>query len=210
MAYRNAIACLSILFPAWISPAVAETDSRVIHADAIIDGNVVVVGRLSKPFGTALEIECTVVEDRRLILKNPLVPPEHQQMSMLYKLEIQRVDGRLLDAPVVMEFEASETRDVRVAPSWHALNALVTRLTTPGARLRFDENVEGLFVPDPISVEEAEAFKRDYVGSRHTLIVYESARYEGQPENLPEGYSFFMGGAKAFGFTTYLTVLGEK
>ncbi len=61
----------------------------------------------------------------------------------------------------------------------------------------------------PMTKVEADRFLSSYVGSRHRLLVYETAEFAGTPDGLPDDLGYLHSNRR-FGFEPYLVVLAER
>ncbi|MGH8019792.1 MAG: hypothetical protein ACREIA_16235, partial [Opitutaceae bacterium] len=158
---------------------------------------------------TPVEIECTVIEGKSLE-GTGFQTLSGSEMLRDFQLKVDHVEGKSLVPSVVMRFVVPDSRSVFVAPSWHKLEQLLKDLATAGARLRYEPTVPSYVIADTMTAEEIELFRRNYVGSRHTLVVYETGTFEGRPKNLPEDCERYMSTMLGFTFSTYLVVLAER
>lgn len=166
-------------------------------------GETVLMGRLGRPLGTVCMIEAVVVE---------VSPKMHSfgNMGRHYGLRIDRVDGRALDRPVVSRFVIHLGAPlVKVAPNDLALDQLISRMSRPG---QYWTVTEDGFLTDfqPVSQDEAAAVRARYVGSKHTLLVYETAEYWGAPKDVPEGYGFAHSDPHEFHLAAHVVVCAES
>lgn len=197
---RNNVLC-SILFGVSFTVAVAAESKTPLSVttDAISKGEVIVRGVLGKPLGTFVEIEAVVVKRVR---EFPYVP------EVSYELRIEKIDGRVVEQQITAPFSVIGMTEIKVASSPSELEKLLAELQA-GHRLRVDLTKQELTDAPPISAAEAEAIRRDYVGSRHKLVVFETAQFFGVPGDLPVdcGYLLAPGG---FRFEAHLIVAAER
>jgi len=162
-------------------------------------GNTVLVGRLGRPLGTVCRVEVVVVE----------VPPKMKtfgDMGRHYGLRVDKVDGKALDRPVISRFEVNPGGTlVKLAPNDLALDHLISTMSRSGEHWTVTEDGE-LTKAQPVSPEEAERLRVGYVGSRHTLLVYETAEYWGRPKDIPEKYGFVFSVPHDFHLAAHLVV----
>ena len=159
-----------------------------VTASSLRNNAAVVVGDLGLSLGTPAEIEATVAEK--------LSPFTSERTGFL--LRVEKVNGKELKEPPTLEFYARSLSMAKLAGDDSKLEELLRELQEPGNGL----------VSKPLSQAEAEAFKRNYVGSRHKLAVYEAASFDGIPAKLPDGCMIWAD--HAFGFHTYLVVMVER
>jgi len=159
----------------------------------IQSGAISVVGTLTVPLGTVVEIEARIVEEKPTSIIN---------VVQRYLLEIVRVNGRALANKPLMSFSTTRLGNARVAATPANLDALVRDLTTPDGKDRVRSDT-------PISQEEAEKFRRGYVGSTHKLVVHECAWFGGTPANMPPEFGH-LGTLQPFALRTEIDVLGSR
>lgn len=188
---------ISLGFISWSNLSAAEENKPVAVSLADINGGkVALVGLLSLPVGTVAEIEAIVAREEGGIVPAPG-----------FFLEVVRVNGRELPTKIPMLFSVSEASNAKLATTPGGLKKLLQDLVTPGARQRVD-GPEVTSDP-PMEKKEAEEYGKNYLGSRHKLIVYECATIAGTPAKIPadsENLRTF----QPFAVRTYLEVLAER
>jgi len=168
-----------------------STQQLTVKTESLRNNTAVIEGDLGYPLGTSLEIEATVVDETNDLFTEP-VP------TGSYLLRVDKVNGYNIKHPPSFRFNVRSSSEASLAGDWAKLEELLSDLQKPN-------NIMGSKV---LSSADVEAFKRDYVGSRHKLAVYEAARFDGVPAKLPAGCRAWTG--RTFGLETYLMVLAER
>jgi hypothetical protein len=141
-----------------------------------------VIGQLNLPLGTVTDVGATIISGEELNDK------AHQSA---YLLRVSRIGGRVLDKPMVMEFEVPSFISVDLANDVFDLY-----------ELKHGERIGSL---QPEQIKEIE---QGYVGRTVQLIVYETGSFSGVPMNLPPDFVTWQD--RMFGFSTRLVVLAER
>jgi hypothetical protein len=190
---------LAILFLAGCANRPAEL---VIPVTALESGATSVVGRLGKSLGTVMVIEAVVVEVSEKLATFGSVG--HQ-----YGLRVESVGGRVLDDPITFRFIVERSGPlVKLASSELGLNQLIDQLTRDGQFPVLTDDGE-LTESKAVSKAEAESVRNGYVGSRHTLLAFETGVFFGAPVGVPENLGFVFSGPNKFHFSSHLTVFSE-
>ncbi|MEX0718059.1 MAG: hypothetical protein WD066_15810 [Planctomycetaceae bacterium] len=183
---NSAIAASSVLI-AVIAYAVAPAQDAAkapptIHARDL--NRLTVTGELGVPLGTVVEVEAVVVAGAAFGAKG--LPD--------YMLRVEKVDGAALKTPPVMPFGpflgVGEAAPGGLASSHFQLYRLKT-----GREAR------------SLDQEQIAELEKDYVGRRVNVLVYESGRFVGIPQNLPER---LIPAGPRFHFSTSLVVVAEN
>ncbi len=173
----------------------------------MLNGQVQIVGLVGRPLGTVVEIHAEVIEDRSAA---DVGAPSPREDLVEYKLRVVAVDNIRLQKHVDVSFSVVPIAFANVAPNRQQLDDLVERMQTAGARERFEPSVGGLIHVEPVSKEAAMEFLRDYVGSEHELIAFETAEYIGLPENTPDDAFGLSGAQSPFHLRSKLVIIGER
>ncbi len=205
-------AALSLSNPPQSSLPKITPPERVASAD-ISAGITTIYGRLPYPLGTPLEIEGTVEEHRHPPLKpTQLLFPGVEKDSIYYTLSVYKVNGVILPSPVSIPFDNPVKGFAWLASNTRALDELVRDLQRPG-RVAYDPLFDTVSEVEPLTAEEAAHFRANYVGSKHRLVGYETGRFQGLPQDVPDEFSShrwtFVGGSTPYRFSTYFEVMGE-
>lgn len=174
---------------------------RTIAAAAIENGTVSVVGALGLPLGTVSEVEAVVVEQ--------VAPEKGAAPGTSYMLRVEQLAGRRLAHPPPLRFRVAALTRVVLARNEPELRELLAKLVKSGAPLAIRPGSVETAEDPRMSAIEAEALRASYVGSRHRLVVYETAGFVGTPDALPDDAAL-LHGDRAFGFETHLVVLAAR
>lgn len=77
-----------------------------------------------------------------------------------------------------------------------------------GSEAELKDSLNALLRRGDLTLDEAKARMRNYIGTRHTLIVRESALLSGVPPNLPPDAPVWAG--PRFAYHGYLNIYGER
>jgi hypothetical protein len=157
-----------------------QSKPRIVTAKELHDRTAVIIGELGIPILTATEIEATVEEELSHL---------DNTKTGLYLLKIEKVAGTKLKNPTTLSFRTWPATNVTVAESPAALEI---RLNELHALTREQDanpllNSGGTLLPPEIRTSlDMQRFKEHYVGSRHRLVVYEVAQFNGLPSDVPK------------------------
>jgi hypothetical protein len=143
----------------------------------------IIIGVLGVPLGTVVEIEATIVSGND-------VPENSPNMDRAFFLSVAKVGETILPQPKVIGFSVP----------FSAVNLPVSYDDLPSSK-----NVS----LNPSELKDALRREiRQYVGSRHRLVVYEAGRIDGVPKSIPEDCMVWAG--RVFGYEPYLVVLKTR
>ena len=157
-----------------------ENSKSKITTDLIRQSEI--IGELGEPLGECFEIKAVIVK-----------PDAHVKITLgLYYLQVTHVNNRKLSEPILYRFAVSHfaTENVKVANDGFDLYKLV-----------HDKQIGSL---DSDQIRELE---KGYLGSKVSLIVYETGGFYGIPENQPETIPLTQD--KGFSFDSQLIVLDQ-
>jgi hypothetical protein len=174
---------------------------RTVAAAEIENGTISVVGALGLPLGTVSEVEAVVMEQ--------VAPEKGAALGTSYVLRVEQLAGRRLAHPPTLRFRVAALTRVVLARNEPELRELLAKLVKSGAPLAILPGTVETTEDPPMSPTEAEALRASYVGSRHRLVVFETAGYVGTPAALPDDAALLFGGPP-FGFVTHLVVLAAR
>jgi hypothetical protein len=162
-------------------------------------GETQIIGKLGRPLGTPLIINC-LVEVKTSTTSSGL---------STYLLSIESVNGTKLENVVKMEFFVPMGVFVNVAENSSALDKLATRLGTPGGTSKFSKEHGYIIVEKELTKPEVSKFIHNYLNSRHSLLVYETGGFFGAPTAIPIEYEANIAGMRPFQFKSRLIVIAE-
>ncbi|MGH8018663.1 MAG: hypothetical protein ACREIA_10275 [Opitutaceae bacterium] len=173
----------------------ASIEPVEIPANKLRAGKGVVIGELGLPLGTVAEIEATVVDGgpSGMWVVLPKTTPEMH----IFALSVERVNGRALSEPKILEFQ--------VLP---AAASFPYGVTLAPKRMQLSELLQSRIEEGAMTEAEAEAFRHTYMGSRHRLVVSEAGIFHGRPADLPDDAPIWA--VPRFHFTTRLVVLAKR
>ncbi len=162
-------------------PQEADNQRRFVRVSDLSEAKV--IGILGVPVGEACEIEATIVsgDDSQAKIK-----------SGRYLLNVETVNGKKVEIHREYFFTVWTFAQAKIANDHWSLHELVHK--TKAQRL---------------SSEEINVLNKDYVGSKVKLVVYETGRFAGQPNNLPEDIEWGVADT-GFHFQTELVVLKQR
>ena len=141
-----------------------------------------VIGELGLPLGTIAEIEAEMISGSSLRIKG---------YESLYLLKVTHVDGKKLNKPPLMRFNAPLFAPAKLPNGPFALYEMRT-----GAKAK-----------SLTDSQEAE-LEKGYVGKTFRLVAYEQGCFRGIPHKLPEDVPVWAD--SVFHFATSLTILAER
>lgn len=186
--------------------AAVQSKPRTVTAKELHDRTAVIIGELGIPILTATEIEATVEEELSHL---------DNSKTGLYLLRIEKVAGATLKEPTTLSFLTWPATNVTVAESPAALEVRLIELQA----LTREQDANPLLIPGGVVLSpkirtslDMQRFKEHYVGSRHRLVVYEVAHFNGLPSNVPKDAP---GGGRSAGIPDHnpiysLVVIAER
>lgn len=175
---QSALALLTIFAVAIDAPA-DEKEPKSISAESL--NTILVIGKLGIPLGEVATVRATVLDGDSLQTKAE---------QGTYPLRITEVNGVKLKPGPILEFILAPGSQVKLANHNFELYELKT-----GKKAR------------SLTREQTKWLKEDYVGTSHSLQVYELGEFSGIPKNLPQESMAWQD--RGFHFRTYLRILRD-
>lgn len=179
---KNVLSIALAIFVAALPAAAEDTAPPINEISAAKLNSIKVIGELGIPLGQIAQIEATIISG------------DSSQMKAYqgrYLLKVTTVDGKTLGAESVFEFSKTPGSQSELASTDFELFELKT-----GKKA------------EQLTAEQITKLREGYLGTRLSLLAYESGGFSGIPKNWPKDMMPWQG--QTFHFGTRLMVVGEQ